>query len=110
MRDLYIFLIDRYSGGHEIKVEEAIEYLGARGRILDITTAAQSTSFSDDTKSALFVKKALDSAIRCSICHGLLDPMKSVSYDHVTPVRDGGTGDLSNGDLVHPYCNQSVKC
>lgn len=110
MRDLYTFLIDRYSDGQEIKVEQAIEHLGARGRILDITTAAQSTSFSDDTKSALFVKKALESAIKCSICHGLLDPTKSVSYDHITPIREGGTGDLLNGDLVHPYCNQSVKC
>lgn len=110
MRDLYMLLIDGYSTGVEIKIESAIEHLGARGRILDITTAAQSTSFSDETKSALFVKKALESAIRCSICHGRLDPAKSVSYDHIIPVRSGGTGDLSNGDLVHPYCNQSVKC
>jgi hypothetical protein len=110
IRDLYMFLINGYLSGKNIKVEEAIEYLGARGRILDITTAVQNTSFSDDTKSALFVNKALTSAIKCGICNGLLDPTKSVSYDHVTPVRDGGTGDISNGDLVHPYCNQSVKC
>jgi len=110
MRDLYAFLIEGYANGNMIKVEEAIEHLGARGRILDITTAAQSAVFSDDTKSALFVKRALDAAIKCSVCRGLLDPGKSVSYDHIIPVRDGGTGDVSNGDLVHPYCNQSVKC
>jgi hypothetical protein len=110
MRDLYMFLISNYSAGKDVKVEEAIEHLGARGRIIDITTAAQGTNFSDETKSALFVKKALDSGIKCSICRGLLDPAKSVSYDHRTPVRVGGTGDVSNGDIVHPYCNQSVKC
>lgn len=110
MRDLYMFLIGKFAAGETVKVEEAIEHLGARGRILDITTAVSNTAFSDDTKSALFVKRALNSAIKCSICHGLLDPAKSVSYDHVTPVREGGTGDVSNGDLVHPYCNQSVKC
>lgn len=109
MRDLYMFLIDRYSSGHTVKIEEAIEHLGARGRILDVTTEVQSTSFSDDTKSALFVKKALDSAMKCNICQGLLDPTKSVSYDHVIRVREGGSGDVSNGDLVHHYCNQSVK-
>ncbi|WP_404710066.1 HNH endonuclease family protein [Sphingomonas sp. MMS24-J13] len=110
MRDLYSFLIENFADNKTVKVEEAIEHLGARGRILDITTAANNTVFSDETKSALFVKRALDSAIKCNICHGLLDPAKSVSYDHVTPVREGGTGDVSNGDLVHPYCNQSVKC
>ncbi|MET3472901.1 hypothetical protein ABIC78_003442 [Novosphingobium sp. 1529] len=110
MRDLYMFLIDNLSDGQEVSVEQAITHLGGRGRILDITTAAQSTAFSDETKSALFVKRALDTAMKCNICHGLLDPAKSVSYDHVKPVRDGGTGDVSNGDLVHPYCNQSVKC
>lgn len=109
MRDLYQFLIGQYSGDQQVTVEEAIEHLGARGRILDITTAATSTSFSDDTKSALFMKRAFDSAIKCNICGGLLDPAKSVSYDHVTPVREGGKGDVSNGDMVHPYCNQSVK-
>lgn len=110
MRDLYAFLIDRYQNEGQVKIEEAIEHLGARGRIIDITTAVQSTAFSDDVKSAMFVRKALGNAIKCSVCGGLLDPMKSVSYDHVTPVRAGGTGDPSNGDLVHPYCNQSVKC
>lgn len=110
MRDLYAFLIDKFSTGDDVKVEEAIEHLGARGRILDITTAAQTTAFSDDTKSALFVKRALGSAIKCSVCRGLLDPAKSISYDHITAVRDGGTGDITNGDLIHPYCNQSVKC
>lgn len=109
MRDLYQFLIDSFANENNVKVESAIEHLGARGRILDITTAAQTTSFSDETKSELFVKKALESSIKCSICQGLLDPTKSVSYDHIKPVRDGGTAEISNGDLVHPYCNQSIK-
>lgn len=110
MRDLYMFLIEKFSAEEVVTVEQAIEHLGARGRILDITTAVNNTQFSDETKSALFVRRALSSAIKCSICQGLLDPAKFVSYDHKTPVREGGTGDVTNGDLVHPYCNQSVKC
>lgn len=109
MRDLFAFLVSEYSSGNEVKVEAAIEHLGVRGRIFDVTTTPKGVQFSDETKSALFMKKALDSAIKCSICNGLLDASKSVSYDHVTPVRDGGRGDIGNGDLVHPYCNQSVK-
>jgi hypothetical protein len=110
MRDLFAFLISEYSADRDVKVESAIEHLGVRGRIFDVTTVSKSPQFSDETKSALFMKKALDSAIKCSICNGLLDAAKSVSYDHVTPVRDGGAGSVENGDLVHPYCNQAIKC
>jgi hypothetical protein len=110
MRDLYQFLIDKYSTDQAVRIEQAIEHLGARGRILDITSASGSVNFSDETKSALYVKRAIGSAMRCSICDGLLDPGKSVSYDHILPVRDGGVGGVENGDLVHPYCNQSIKC
>ncbi|MBZ6414324.1 MULTISPECIES: DUF262 domain-containing protein [Methylobacterium] len=109
MKDLLEFLIDKYSKDREVKIEEVLEHLGARGRILDITTAATNVAFSDDTKSAIFVRRAIDTAMRCSVCSGLLDPAKSVSYDHKIPVRDGGTGALENGDLIHPYCNQSIK-
>jgi len=34
---------------------------------------------------------------------------KSVSYDHIVRVRDGGPGDLDNLQLTHPYCNQAVR-
>lgn len=109
MKDLLKFLVDKFSKGSSVSVEEAIEHLGARGRIIDITSAVQSTGFSDEVKSAIYVKRALDSAVSCAICGGLLDTHKSVSYDHLQRVRDGGTGNIDNGDLTHPYCNQSIK-
>ena len=65
--------------------------------------------FSEDTKSAIFIKTALKSALRCPICNGYLDPAKSVSYDHVTEKAVGGKGNEENGQLTHPYCNQAVK-
>ena len=65
--------------------------------------------FSDNTKSAAFIRNALKSALKCPICQGYLDPIRSVSYDHVTRVQVGGLGSLENCDLTHPYCNQSVK-
>ncbi|MEV5054875.1 DUF262 domain-containing protein [Agrobacterium radiobacter] len=120
MRDLFDFLVTKFyeralSVANStplppiVSIESAIEHLGARGRILDIKTAATSVTFSEEAKSAVYVRKAIATAMKCSICGGLLDATKSVSYDHVTRVREGGLGDPENGDLVHPYCNQSVK-
>ncbi len=109
MRDLIEFLVANFSADQEVRIEQAIEHLGARGRVYDITTAAQNASFSEEAKSAMYVKRAVAAAISCDLCGGLLDPQKSVSYDHIVRVRDGGKGDAENGDLTHPYCNQSLK-
>jgi len=68
-----------------------------------------SPQISDDTKSMVYVKEAIKNALRCPICNGILDPSKSVSYDHIEPKRDGGTGDYMNVQIAHPYCNTGYK-
>lgn len=68
----------------------------------------KSSSFSKDTKSAAFIRDALKSASRCSICDGLLHT-KSIQIDHKVRRQDGGTGELSNAQLSHPYCNSTYK-
>jgi hypothetical protein len=109
MRDLLAYLVDE-SETRLVTPEDAIAHLGLRGRIIDVNTANLGpTRFSDDDKSQIFITKALTSAITCNVCGGKLDPHKSVSYDHVTRVRDGGVGNPANGDLVHPYCNTGIK-
>ena len=110
MRDLFEFLVAKANGDGEIRPEEAISHLGLKGRIFDVVASVTSTSFSDDTKSEVFVRHALRSSLRCPICSGYLDVTKSVSYDYRVPVRDGGDGDPDNLQLVHPFCNSGVKC
>jgi hypothetical protein len=110
MHSLFGFLISSTSDtGHAPSVEAAMNALGLQGRILDLTTSRASLHFSDETKSQLFIETATKSALKCSICDGYLQPTKSISYDHKVRVRDGGNGHASNGQLVHPYCNTSVK-
>lgn len=58
----------------------------------------------------MFIDVALRNALKCPICQGYLDTEKSVSYDHIVRVREGGDGNSDNVQLTHPYCNQSVKC
>ena len=105
MRDLFVYLVTESEAGRDVKVESLIAHLGLRGRIIDVEQIKTNPKFSDDTKSVIFITKALDAALSCPLCDGKLDPSKSVSYDHRHRVREGGLGEVNNGDLVHPYCN-----
>jgi hypothetical protein len=109
MKDLFQFLVSQSSAGLDVQPEAAIAQLGLRGRFLDVNAVQTSPYFSDDIKSMAFVRDAIKTAMKCPVCHGLLDSNKSVSYDHKIRVTDGGTGDLENAQLVHPYCNTSIK-
>ena len=109
MADLFKYLVAQSGAGKNVKPEAAIEHIGLRGRIFDVTGIPSSTHFSDDTKSMAFMRDAISTALKCPLCNGLLDPKKSVSYDHKVRRKDGGTGDVTNVQLVHPYCNSAVK-
>ena len=109
LRDLFKFVVANAEKDEIVTPESVIEHLGLRGRIIDVVSAKTSPRFSDETKSTIFISKALEKALVCPICNGKLDPKKSVSYDHVTPVRNGGLGTVENGALVHPYCNSAIK-
>lgn len=89
--------------------EQIVTLAGLTGKIITGAAAEAGQKFSDDTKSAVFIKTALKSAIRCPICNGYLDTEKSVSYDHVTEKSIGGKGNEENCQLTHPYCNQAIK-
>lgn len=109
MRDLFAFLIQEASNEKEPNPEEAIKYLGLKGRIFDVVSSSVSKEFSDDAKSIIRVREELKKALICPICEGLLDIRKSVQFDHVVRVREGGRSDPENGALVHPYCNSAIK-
>ena len=109
VRDLLAFLIDAFSNAKKVTLEQVLESVGLKGRILDVQNITQATAFSDETKSAVYLKTSLAQAIRCPECQGLLYPKKSVSYDHRTPVRAGGKGSAENGQMMHPFCNTAIK-
>lgn len=64
--------------------------------------------FSDDTKSAVFLRKAIDKSIICSICHTRIH-FRSFTYDHKERKQDGGLGTPDNAQLMHPFCNTGYK-
>lgn len=106
---LIVHFIDSFTNGSTPTEQEIVRIAGVEGRIIIGDETERSTHFSDETRSAAFLREALSTAMHCPICSGYLDPKKSVSYDHVTPVREGGKGTDSNCQLAHPYCNQAYK-
>lgn len=110
---IYTKLIDELvkliNQGVEITDSKIVEITELEGKIVvgDFVTTAP--EFNAETKSKTFLDRALESAIKCPICKGYLDPEKSVSYDHIIRQREEGTGNPENCQLTHPYCNQSIK-
>jgi hypothetical protein len=109
MKLLYELLLKEITAGHQPTIEELIGKMGLRGRIVDVKSATTTATISDDTKSMIYVRDAIANALKCPLCGGLLDPSKSVSYDHKTPVRNGGLGTPENTQMAHPFCNSGYK-
>lgn len=109
MRDMLEFVVNQSHMKESIAPEDVMKHLGMRGRVFDVVASQTTPAFSDNTRATIFVRDALAAAMECPICKGKLAPHKSVSYDHVVRVREGGLGEAENGALVHPYCNSAVK-
>ena len=109
MREMFRYLVDECSEGRTPDAKAVFLHIGLSGKIYDLTATPRAISFSDDTKSQIYYRQAIETAQVCPICKGFIDTAKSVSYDHITPVRDGGLGTAENGQMVHPYCNSAMK-
>ncbi|MBI4302685.1 MAG: DUF262 domain-containing protein [Chloroflexi bacterium] len=64
--------------------------------------------FSTSTKSAVYIRDAIDKSLRCTICNARLHS-KSISFDHKERKHDGGVGTPDNAQMTHPYCNTGYK-
>jgi hypothetical protein len=102
-------LINCLDQGETVDDSLLAKLLGLEGKVVIGKDVQHASAFSNDTKSQVFIKTALKSAIKCQSCNGYIDAEKSISYDHVVRVREGGKGDADNCELLHPFCNQSVK-
>ncbi len=72
------------------------------------TRAAEKSKFSRGVKTAAFFEEALPGGVRCSLC-GALVHKNSMHFDHKERRRDGGSNDLTNAAVAHPYCNSTLK-
>jgi len=89
----------------EIKSLKEFSYLTLND---DSKEKITSSSFTRERKSEVFMREAIEKAVKCSICGGLLH-RNSITIDHVNRKQDGGLGSVENGQLAHPYCNSTYK-
>lgn len=87
-----------------IKLKEKFPYLNVEFK----GDESSASNFNSNTKSEVFLKSALKTANKCSICDGYIH-LKSITIDHIDRKEDGGIGVESNGQLTHPYCNSTYK-
>jgi len=99
----------KLSNEQEVSQNDLIIFAQLDGKLISGDVQNGSSKITEEHKSKLFINVALNKAITCPICNGYLDVDKSVSYDHIQRVREGGQGHAENVQLTHPYCNQSVK-
>lgn len=112
VKDFYLAVIKKLLEGKtkeealtEIIRDTEFKYLT---KTIDNDEITETKEFSEETKSAIFIKEALTSALKCKICKGYIH-RNSISIDHIIRKQDGGSGIIDNGQLTHPYCNTTVK-
>jgi HNH endonuclease len=105
MSEMLEFLVSEGELGRKPEAATVFKHMGLKGKIYDLTTIQRPIDFTPEVKSEIFLREGIKQILECPICGGYLDTNKSVSYDHVTPRREGGLGTAENGQLVHPYCN-----
>ena len=110
IRDFYRACIKALNDGESI--EQTIEGIVKSQRFGKLVTENDEPptgqDFSRGTKSQVFLREALKTALKCKICDGFLH-VNAISVDHITRKQDGGQADSDNAQLTHPYCNTGYK-
>ncbi|MBI4243806.1 MAG: DUF262 domain-containing protein [Planctomycetes bacterium] len=111
IKDFYLRSIEKLLD--EKNIDQAVNQVIKDVKFNYLTQAVEEADitgqdFSKETKSAAFIRDAIKTALRCSICGGYIHK-NAISIDHIVRKEEGGTGSLDNAQLAHPYCNTTFK-
>jgi hypothetical protein len=109
LSSMFSGLVNGFLNEEEIDTKKLLELLGLQGKLVASELEGAARNFTDEAKSAIYLRQSLVNALTCPICNGLVDTNKSASYDHIRRKSDGGMGDSDNGQITHPYCNTAIK-
>jgi hypothetical protein len=73
------------------------------------TMGEKSKPFTSLTKNKIEIKNTIEAQIKCEICGGYVDIGNSHQIDHIQERSMGGTNNLKNGRVTHPYCNNNRR-
>jgi hypothetical protein len=108
LREYYRRVLDAFVAGKDCQGIEA--EFAADDNFMFVTQARPTDltpgegEFRRNAKTAAFFAEALPNGVRCAVC-GALVHKNSIQFDHAEPRRDGGSADMSNARVTHPYCN-----
>lgn len=105
--DIFTYLVENSQNG--LSIEGVAKAANLKGSIVEVTEKVQGKSFTDTSKSSIYIRQAISSALKCPICNGYIEPALSASYDHISRKSDGGNAESENGQICHPYCNTGIK-
>ena len=72
------------------------------------TARGRTGKMSGATKSAVMLREGYRNVSRCAVC-GAAAHFRSVTVDHAERRTAGGSADMRNGQITHPYCNSGYK-
>ncbi len=110
---LYHLILDELKAGRSTD-DELFARIASEPRLGDLKKIPEEPDptkrrrFTGDVKSAAFIRDAIDSPLRCTICGARLH-RGAISSDHKVRQQDGGVGDVENLQHAHPYCNTGYK-
>jgi hypothetical protein len=111
---LYGAIIEGFQGGKSLRdvarmlsENPLFEFLVAAAKATD-SLDTETDFFSREMKGAAFLKDALPAAPKCPTCRGMLH-RNGMHVGHKRARREGGTGQLSNARMQHPFCNSTVE-
>ncbi|MGN7503556.1 MAG: GmrSD restriction endonuclease domain-containing protein [Alphaproteobacteria bacterium] len=111
--DFYMFVLELLDQDEDvrftlskIKTNKKFDFLNINEEIEN--NIPQRSVFDTNQKSAVFIKDALGSSLKCKICNGYIHK-NSITIDHIKRKEDGGLANINNGQIAHPYCNTTYK-
>ncbi len=88
-----------------LRADPIFDFFVAAVSVDDLLDHEEGT-FSRDVKGATFLREALPTAPKCPTCGGILHH-NGMQVGHKKPRREGGSGNLNNGMIQHPFCNST---
>lgn len=111
IRDYYLFVLARVLAGRTDTQIESDLANDSKYQILVKERAVptkKAKAFSQDAKNVKLLGDVLEKAFSCNICGARIDK-KAMQLDHIADKKDGGPGDIDNGQWSHPFCNSTYK-
>ena len=112
---LYRKIISRLREGKEpSEVADELRATAEYGFLIDDVDetmpflALEGGTFTRETKGAAFIADALPSAPKCPTCGGLMHK-NGMQVGHRQHRRSGGSNDVSNAMMQHPFCNSTFS-